>query len=260
MIKHFKELVKYRELIFSLTQREIKVRYKQSILGIAWAILQPLLMMLVFTIIFSKFLKIPSDGIPYPIFSYCALLPWTFLATSLSFAIPSIQTHAGLITKIYFPREIFPISCILAAFVDYLIAFVLFLGMMFFYKVPFAPSLLFVFILLLVQIILTLGVSLLASAINTYYRDVRYALPLFIQLWLYASPIIYPVSMVPQQFRTLYMLNPMAGLIDGYRNIFIKGIPPDFYYLGLAAMVAVVLFSFSYFYFKRLELTFADVV
>lgn len=260
MINLFKELSKYRELLYSLTIREIKVRYKQSVLGITWAVLQPLALMLIFTLVFSMLAQIPSDDIPYPIFSYSALLPWTFFATSLSFASQSIVTNTALVKKIYFPRELFPISSVLAAFVDFAIASVIFLGMMFFYKVPLTINLFFFPVILLIQIIFTLGIAFFLSAINVYYRDIRYAVPLGIQIWMFASPIIYPVSLVPERLRTLYMLNPMASIIDSYRNVLIKGIPPDFYYLGIGASVAVILFFLCHLYFKRIEMTFADVI
>lgn len=260
MPNRFKELIRYRGLLYALTVREVKVRYKQSLLGIGWAILQPLVLMLIFTLIFSMLTTMPSDNIPYPIFSYSALLPWTFFATSINFTSQSIVNNAALIKKIYFPRELFPISGILAAFVDFAIAAMIFLGMMFFYKVPFTTNLLFFPAIFLIQIIFTLGVSFFLSAINVYYRDIRYAVPLGVQIWMYASPIIYPISLIPERLRTLYMLNPMASIIDSYRNVFIKGIAPDFYYLDIAALVSLILFFLCYIYFKRIEMTFADVI
>ncbi|MEE8575411.1 MAG: ABC transporter permease, partial [Thermodesulfobacteriota bacterium] len=201
MLENLMELLKYKELLFNITKREIKVRYKQSVLGIFWAILQPLLMMIIFTIIFSRFVKVPSDGIPYPLFSYTALLPWTFFATALSFAIPSLVSNSSLLTKIYFPREIFPLASILAAFVDFCIASVIFIIILFIYKVTITLNAFYVVPILFVQVLLTLAVSLFASAANVYYRDIKYALPFFIQLGMYASPVIYPASSVPDKYR-----------------------------------------------------------
>lgn len=259
-LSNLRELFLYRELLYSITLREIKIRYKQSVLGAAWAVIQPLSMMVIFTVIFSLFARIPSDGIPYPIFSYTALLPWTFFATSLSFAIPSVVSNASLVTKVYFPREIFPIASVLAAGVDFAIASVIFVVMMLLYRVSLTWNLLYVFPLVSLQTVLALGVSFWASAINVRYRDIKYALPFVVQLWMYATPIVYPVSMVPERYRLIYMLNPMAGIIDGYRRVTLQGIPPQFTYVGLAALVAIALFVFAYAYFKRQEMTFADVI
>jgi lipopolysaccharide transport system permease protein len=255
-----REFWRYRELLYVLTMREVQIRYKQSVLGIAWAVLQPLALMLMFTLVFSVLLKIPSEGVPYPIFSYSALLFWTFFSGSLTRAIPSLEDNAALIKKIYFPREFFPMSSVLAAVFDLLIAGVIFLGMMFYFHVSFTLNILYVIPLLLVQTIFTLGVCFIFSALNAYYRDVKYALPLVIQIWLYATPIIYPLSLVPERFRTYYMLNPMTGIIESYRNVLVKGIAPDEFYIGVAAAGAVFLLILGYLYFKRIEMTFADVL
>lgn len=259
MVSRLNELLSYRELLYVLTVREIQIRYKQSVLGIAWAVIQPLALMLMFTLIFSVLLKIPSDGVPYPIFSYGALLFWVFFSGSLTRAIPSLEMNAPLIKKIYFPRELFPISSVLAAGFDLLIAAVIFLGLMFYFDVPFTVNMLYVVPILVVQTIFTLGVCFFASALNVYYRDVKYALPVLIQLWMYATPIIYPMSLVPDRLLTFYLLNPMTGIIESYRNVLVKGLPPDYFYLGVAAAGAVVLFVLGYLYFKRIEMTFADI-
>ncbi len=253
-----RELLKFRELLLNITIREIKVRYKQSVLGIFWSILQPLLMMIVFTLIFSRFAKIPSDGIPYPVFSYTALLPWIFFATALSFAIPSLVTNSNLLTKIYFPREIFPLASIFAAMVDFFIAAVIFVGILFIYKISITLNVLYIIPILVIQVLFTLALSLFASAVNVYYRDVKYALPFFIQIWMFISPVIYPVSSVPERFRTLYMLNPMAPVIDGYRRVLLKGMPPEFYSFGIASVTTVIMLILAYMYFKKVEMSFAD--
>ena len=257
---NLRELWAYRELLFVLTLRGIQIRYKQSVLGIVWAVLQPLSLMLMFTLVFSSLLKVPSEGVPYPIFSYSALLFWTFFSGSLTRAIPSLEENAALIKKIYFPREFFPVSSVLTAVFDLLIAAVIFLGMMFYYDVSFTPYMLYVIPLLLIQIMFTLGVCFIFSALNAYYRDVKYALPLVIQIWMYATPIIYPLSLVPERFKTYYMLNPMTAIIESYRNVLVKGTGPEGFYIGVAAVEAVFLFILGYLYFKRIEMTFADVI
>lgn len=253
-------MIKYWGLLYSLTRREIQIRYTQSVLGIAWAVLQPLALMVIFALVFSALLKVPSDGIPYPIFAYSALLPWTFFSGSLNRAIPSLETNAPLIKKIYFPREIFPVSSVLATFVDFLIGGVILIGMMFYFHISFTLNVLYVVPIVLIQIVFTVAICFFGSAINAYYRDVKYALPLLIQVWMFASPIIYPVSVVPEGLGTFYFLNPMAGIINSYRSVIVKGIPPSLEYLGIAAAGSVVLLILCYLYFKRIEMTFADVV
>lgn len=255
-----KTFLGYRELLWVLTLREIQIRYKQSILGIAWAILQPLAMMLAFTLIFSSLLRVPSDGIPYPIFSYSALIFWTFFSNSLTRAIPSIETNAPLIRKIYFPREFFPASAVLSAFFDFLISALIFVGLMIYYKTGLTFNVLYIVPILLIQMIFTLGVCFFFSALNVYYRDVKHALPFLIQIWMYACPIIYPVSVVPERFQTFYHLNPMAGIIVNIRTVILTGESPSFTYLGIAAVGSVLLFILGYWYFKRIEMRFADVV
>jgi lipopolysaccharide transport system permease protein len=260
MLQEIKEIAKYHELLWVWTMREIKVRYKQSFLGGAWAILQPVSLMLIFSLIFTRFVKVPTEGIPYPIFSYTALLPWTFLTTSISFAVPSLIGNTSLLTKIYFPREIFPLSAIGASFLDTLIASLVFIVMMLFYKVPIHYTMTLIPLLLVVQILLTLGISLFASAVLVFYRDVRFVIPLLLQLWMYASPVFYPVSSVPEKYRTLYMLNPMAGVIESFRAVVLKGVWPNWGELGLAALVSLAIFFIGFSFFKRLEWQFADIV
>lgn len=260
LFSDLQELVRYRELLFSWVLRDIKVRYKQSVLGIAWAILQPLSATILFAVIFSRFVKVPTEGIPYPIFYYSALLPWTFLSASVSFGVPSLVNNMNLVTKIYFPREILPIASVVACFVDFLIASVVFIGMMIFYRVPVALSIVLVPLIVAIQIVLTLGIVLLSSALMVFYRDIRFVVPLGLQLWLYATPIIYPVSLVPERFHMLYMLNPMAGIIDSYRTVILSAKSPQVEYLLLAFAVSVVLFLGAYRYFKNAEMEFADII
>jgi lipopolysaccharide transport system permease protein len=258
--RNLRLLLHYRDLLLAWTLREIRVRYKQSVIGGLWAILQPLSLMIVFTVVFSVIARVPTDGIPYPLFSYAGLLPWTFLATSVTFAVPSLVNNMHLVTKIFFPREILPVANVGAAFLDFCVAATLFVGMLVFYRVP--PTWLWLWVppLLVVQILLTLGVVLLLSAVNVFYRDVRFVIPLMLQVWMYASPIIYPVTMVPEELQTLYMLNPMAGLIDSYRRVILTGEAPVLRYVALSAGVSVLVFVAGYLYFKHSEPTFADLI
>ena len=253
-------IVNYKELLYTLTWRHIKVRYKQSLLGVGWAILQPFATMVIFTIIFSRFLKIPSDGIPYPIFVYSAILPWTFFSKSILQATNSLVGNVNLVTKIYFPREVIIFSIILANGFDFIIAAIFYALMMIYYNVPINWTFFLLPVLILTQVALAAGVSLFTSAVNVKYRDVGYALPFVIQLLMYASPIIYPVSVVPDSYKFWYMLNPMAGIIDSYRRILTQGIQPETGYLGSSIFFAVIILVFSYFYFKKAEDYFADII
>ena len=217
-------------------------------------------MMIIFTVIFSKMVKIPSDGIPYPIFSYCALLPWQFFSSSFMSGTSSLVSNSPLVQQIYFPREIFPMSSVIASFFDFLIASSVFVILLIFYKVHITFYALFAVLLLILQIFLAIGVSFLASALNVFYRDIGHALTFIIQIWMYATPIIYPISIVPETLRPFYLLNPMAGIIDGYRRVIIQGLPPDWQYVGIATVVTLLVLIFSYKYFKKVEMKFADVI
>jgi lipopolysaccharide transport system permease protein len=261
LLAHARELFRHRELLWLITQREIKVRYKQSLLGALWAVLQPFSLMVVFTVFFSWFARMQSDGIPYPLFSYAALLPWMFFSTSLSFAIPSLVSNSHIITKIYFPREIVPLASVLAAALDFVIASGIFVLLLFYYRVELTWNVLYVIPLAAIQGAFTVGVCLLLSAFTVLYRDVRHMLPLLIQIWMFVTPILYPASVVPEAWRTLYMtLNPMAVIIDGYRRAAVQGLPPQFRYLVLAAAVSGLLLWLGYKYFKHLEREFADMI
>jgi lipopolysaccharide transport system permease protein len=260
MIQNLRKLFRYRELLWIWTMREIKIRYKQSLLGAGWAILQPLLMMLVFTVVFSLLARMPSDGIPYPVFSYAALLPWTFFVTSINFGSASLITNLNLVTKTSFPREILPMGSIGASFFDYLVAASIFLVMLFVYRVPLTWNVLWVPVILSVQILLTIGVTLLAAALVVFYRDVRFIVPLGVQVWLFATPVIYSTSLIPDPLRPYYMLNPMAGLIDSYRQVLLFGQQPSLIYLGLSCLVAILMYLVGYRLFKRLEKSFPDVI
>jgi lipopolysaccharide transport system permease protein len=260
LIQWIRELARRRDLLWMWTVRDIKVRYRQSLLGVAWAILQPLSVMLIFNLVFSYFIRVPTDNIPYPVFSYAALLPWTFFAGSLSFAVPSLVTNMSLVTKIYFPREILPMSAVISGLIDFAVASAVFAGMLAYYRIPPHITLILVPFLLLIQVLLTLGIVLFASALNVFYRDIRFVVPLVIQLWMYVTPIIYPISVIPARYQRVYLMNPMAGLVEAYRAITLKGSWPDWNSLGLAALVAIVIFSAGYSYFKRVEWQFADLI
>ena len=254
------ELWQYRELVYIFVWRDVKVRYKQTAIGFVWAILQPLMTMIVFTLVFGKFAKMPSDGLPYAVFSYAALLPWNYFAKSLTGSISSVVENAHLITKVYFPRLLLPISATLSGIIDFGISFIFLLGMMtWFGFVPTWAALLLPLFLLLI-ILTALSVSLWLSVINVRYRDVGQAIPLLVQLWLFASPVAYPVSVVPQQWRLLYSLNPMTGVIEGFRwALFGKENPPLMPLMVSMVVVAGLLWGGMVF-FKRMELTFAEVV
>lgn len=260
MFKEIKELIQYRELLWTLAVRDIKVRYKQSVLGAGWAILQPLSLMLIFTLVFSRIAKIPSEGIPYPIFSYCALLPWTFFSASLSFASSSLINNRNLVTKIYFPRDVLPLASTMACFFDFIIASFIFLGMMFYYNISFTSNLLWIPLIILIQIFLTIGIGFISAALNVFYRDIKYIIPLVVQIWMYLSPIIYPMSLVPKKYLPYYILNPMVGIIDSYRQVILYGKPPDFQSLFISLCFSFGIFYFGYKGFKDLEGRFADVI
>ncbi len=253
-------LYNYRDLLFLWTGREIRVRYKQSLLGIGWAILQPIVLTVVFTLVFSRIVQVNTGGVPYPIFAYAALVPWTLFATSLSFGIPSLVNNLSLVSKIYFPREILPFANIGAALLDFAMAGLVFVAMMFIYQIPITIYALWVIPLLGIQIILMAGVTLLGSAAIVFFRDVRFVIPLLIQVWMYASPVIYPTSLIPAAYQPLYFLNPMAGIIDGYRLVLISGQPPNIPALLVATVVSLALLIIGYFVFKRSEPLFADLI
>ena len=255
-----KNIYNNKELLYQLTLKQIKSRYKQSVLGISWAIIKPLGMMIVFTVIFSKFIKIPSDGIPYPVFSYCALLPWTFFSTSLSTGINSMVQNTSLIQQIYFPRIIFPLSAVLSSFVDFAIASLIFIALLIFYKVQITIYVFLLIPILMLQIMFTIPLCILGSALNVFYRDIGQGLVFITQLWMYACPIVYPISVVPEKHRMLYALNPMVGIIDSYRKVIIQGIAPNWDYLLISFVVTFLVFIGCYTIFKRLEMKLADVI
>lgn len=258
---NLREIWEYRELLYFLTMRDIMVRYKQAALGVAWAILQPLLTMVIFSVIFGKLANLPSEGIPYPIFSYAALLPWQFFATALTHASTSLVTNSNLLTKVYFPRLIIPLSAVTAGLVDFAIAFVILIGMMLYYGIAPTWNIIWILPLMMLALLTSVAVSLWFSALNVQYRDVQYAIPFLVQAWMYASPVAYSTSLIPAQslWRVIYGLNPMAGVIQGFRWALLGGAPPDILTVISTIMVLVLLLS-GLVYFKRMEKSFADVV
>jgi lipopolysaccharide transport system permease protein len=252
-------LWRYRELIYFLTWRDIKVRYKQTIFGAAWAVLQPFFTMIVFSVFFGGLAKVPSDGIPYPIFAYCALLPWSYFAGALERASNSLVGSSHLITKVYFPRLAIPISAVVAGLVDFGIAFVVLLGMMVYYGFAPTAAALTLPLFLLLAIAAALAVGLWLSALNVQYRDVRYTVPFLTQFWLFATPIAYPSSLIPEQWRAWYGLNPMAGVVEGFRWALLGKEPPG-PLLAVSTVVVVLLLVGGLYYFRRMERTFADLV
>jgi len=257
---NLRDLWEYRELLYFLTWRDVKVRYKQTVLGAAWAIIQPFFTMVVFSVFFGKLAKMPSDGIPYPIFSYAALVPWTFFANGLSQSSSSLVASANLIKKVYFPRLVVPISAVISGVVDFVLAFVVLLGMMLFYGIVPTAAIVWLPVLLLLALVTSLGVGLWLTAMNVQFRDVRYAVPFLVQAWMFATPIAYPSSLLDEPWRTLYGINPMAGVVEGFRWALLGTETAPGPLVLVSALVAVGLLISGAFYFRRMEKTFADVV
>jgi lipopolysaccharide transport system permease protein len=254
-----KELWAYRELLWVLTERDIKVRYKQTVLGAAWAVIQPVMLMVVFSIFFGRLAKVPSDGLPYPVFAYCALLPWTFFANALSSSANSVLGSANLISKVYFPRLIVPLASIGSWLVDFAIASLILLGLMLYYDVAWTANLLAVPLLLLGVVVAALGAGTLLSALTVAYRDFRYVIPFLLQFWMFATPVVYPASLVPAEWHWVLNLNPMAGLVEGFRSAFL-GRPFDVDAILLSFAAAVAMFLAGVAYFEKVERRFADII
>jgi lipopolysaccharide transport system permease protein len=257
---NLKELIKYRELLFFLAWRDIKVRYKQTVLGVAWAIIQPFFTMVVFSLFFGRLAKIPSDGIPYPIFSYAALVPWTFFAHGLNQASNSLVGSANLIKKVYFPRLAIPIATVLSGVVDFMLSFILLIGMMIYFG--FFPTLnvFWLPLFLLLALTTSLGVSLWLSALNVEFRDVRYTIPFLTQFWLFSTPIAYPSSLLSEPWKTIYGINPMVGVVDGFRWALLGTNTPPGLAIVVSTLAALLLLVSGAFYFRRMEKNFADVI
>jgi lipopolysaccharide transport system permease protein len=254
------EVWEYRELLYFLCWRDIKVRYKQTVLGAAWAIIQPFFTMVVFSLFFGKLANMPSDGLPYPIFAYAALVPWTFFANSLTQSSNSLVGSASLITKVYFPRLVIPISSVFSNVVDFLLAFVVLLGMMMFYGIAPTANVVWLPLLLALALVTALGMGLWLSAMNVQFRDVRYTLPFLTQFWLFATPIAYPSSLLSEPWRTVYGLNPMVGVVEGFRWALLGTETSPGPMMMVSALASLVLLVGGALYFRRMEKTFADTV
>jgi lipopolysaccharide transport system permease protein len=253
------ELWEYRELLYFLVWRDVKVRYKQAVLGAGWAVLQPAMAMVIFTVIFGRLVKLPTDGSPYPVFVYAGLLPWTFFSNAVSTASNSLVNSANVITKVYFPRVIIPLAAVGAGLVDFTVAFGLLIILMVWYHIPLTPWFGLVPVFLLLTIIAAVGVGTVLSALTVNYRDFRWVLPFAIQVWLYATPVTYASSVVPPKWRVAFGLNPMAGVVDGFRSA-VLGRPPLWTLVETSAVVAVATLVLGLIYFQRVERTFVDVV
>jgi lipopolysaccharide transport system permease protein len=260
LVRDLAKLAQYRDLLYTLSVHRIKVRYKQSLLGGMWAIIQPVSLMLMFTFIFSFVARIPSEGAPYAIFAYTALLPWNYFSTSVSNATGSLVSHAQFVTKVYFPREILPATYVIASLFDLIVASTVLVGLMAYYRVPLTINVLYVAPIVLIITSFALAISLFLSATQVRFRDIGVAVPLLLQLWLFATPVIYPLSAVPSRFRSVYNLNPMVAVIESFRQVLLRGAPPDFRSLTIAAILSVVLLFLSYVYFKHFEPTMADII
>jgi lipopolysaccharide transport system permease protein len=254
------ELWEYRELVYFFTWRDIKVRYKQTVLGVLWAIIQPLFTMLIFALFFGRLAKVPSDGIPYPIFSYTALVPWTFFATGLTQASNTLVQNSNMLKKIYFPRMAMPLGTVIAGGVDFCLAFAVLLGMMGFYGIVPTWKVVWLPFFLLLALVTCLGVSLWLSAMNVQFRDVRYTIPFLTQFWMFATPIAYPSSLLSEPWRTVYGINPMVGVVEGFRWALLDAHTAPGPMIVVSSIVALGLLVGGAYYFRRLERTFADVV
>ena len=255
----FAELWRYRELLWVLVERDIKVRYKQTALGFAWAIIQPVMLMLVFSIFFGRLAKMPADGLPYPIFVYAGLLPWTFFANAITSSAGSLVSSSNLVSKVYFPRLIIPLASAGSGLADFAVAAVVLLVMMLWYGIGWSLNLLLAPLLIAGTVFIALGVGIALAALTVAYRDFRYVVPFLVQVWMFATPVVYPASLVPTEWRWLLFLNPMAGFIEGFRAAFL-GRPFDWTAIAISLAVAAVLFLLGAAYFEKVERRFADII
>ena len=260
LVRAAAHLVHYRDLIYTLSEHRVSVRYKQSVLGPGWAILQPLSLMLIYTVIFSRVAHVPSEGVPYALFAYCALLPWTYFSTGASTATNSLVTHFHLVTKVYFPREILPLTYVIVALLDFLVASAVLFALMLYYNVSLTARAVYAIPTIAVLTVFTLAMSLLLSAIQVRHRDISVAMPLVLQVWMFATPVVYPLSVVPDRWQSIYSLNPMVGIVESFRRVILMGTAPDVPSLATAAVVSVTLLLVTFAYFKNVEATVADII
>ncbi len=256
----FAELWRYRELLYFQAIRDVKVRYKQTFLGASWAILQPVMTMIVFSIFFGKLAKVPSDGIPYPVFTYCALLPWQLFAYALTYSSNSLVDNAQVLTKVYFPRLILPLAAVMAGLVDFFIAFFVMTGMMFYYGIFPGWALITLPLFTLLAIAAALSVGFWLSALNVKYRDIRYTIPFLAQLWLFITPVAYSSSLVPEKWKAVYGINPMVGVVEGFRWALLGKSSPPWTMLIVSVTATALLLAGGLLYFQRMEKSFADIV
>lgn len=255
----WRELRQYRDLFYFLVLRDIKVLYKQTVLGFAWAILQPIFSMVIFSIVFGRLAHIPSDGIPYPLFSYAAMVPWTYFNSAVNGSTSSLISNAGMLSKVYFPRLIIPMTPVLAKLVDFVIALAIVAGLMLWYRVPPTWSVFYLPMLVLLMVLTAGGIGMWLSALSIQYRDVRFAMSFVSQLLMYAAPVVWPASLVPEQYRLLYGLYPMAGVIEGFRSALLGSTPMPWDLIGMGTLSALLVMISGAFYFRRMEHIFADV-
>ena len=258
LMKSLTELAQYRDLLYTLTVHRIRVRYKQSILGIAWAVVQPVSMMIAATLVFSLIARVPSGDAPYAIFAYVGLLPWNCFSVSVANATGGLVSHSQLITKVYFPREVLPITYVLAALFDFVIASTVLVPLMIYYSVPLTAKVMYAVPIMAVLTLFSSSMALLLSATQVRFRDIGVAMPLLLQLWMFATPILYSLNLVPERLRDLYMLNPLVSVVESFRQAILYATTPDLWMLARSALISILLLLASYVYFKRVEATMAD--
>jgi lipopolysaccharide transport system permease protein len=257
---NLRELWSYRELLFLFAWRDATVRYKQSVVGIGWAVIQPLLMMLIFTLVFGRFAKLPSDGVPYTVFTLCALIPWNYFARSLQDSSNSVVGATQLITKIYFPRLVLPLSKVFSGLIDLAVAFVLLAAVMAWHRITPSAAIVVLPLFIGMAMLAALSVSLWLTALNVKYRDVSFVVPFLVQIWMYASPVAYSASIIPERWRTLYALNPMVAVIEGFRWAVLGKQPPAAGPMLVSFSIVLLLLISGLYYFRRMEQTFADTI
>lgn len=256
----FNELRQYRDLFYFLIVRDIKVKYKQTVLGGLWAIIQPFFSMIVFTLFFGRLAKMPSDGIPYPIFNYTAMVAWTYFSNSITMAGNSLIGNTNLISKVYFPRLIIPVSAVLAGLLDFVIAFCVLLLMMLYYQIYPTAMIAVVPVLACLMVLSAGGVGMFLAALNAKYRDIRYTIPFLVQLWMFASPIVYPATLVPEKYHLIYAVNPMVGIIEGFRSALLGTVAFPYEMVLISAVVSLIIFITGLIYYKQMESYFADII
>lgn len=260
MGKSLAELWRYRELLYFLAWRDVKVRYKQALLGAAWAIIQPLFTMIIFTLFFGGLAHVPSDGIPYPVFSYCALVPWIYFSGTVSLAGNSLIANANLITKVYFPRILLPLAAALSGMLDFAIGSVFLIVMLIYYRIGSGWTILLLPLFIFGMVAFAFAVSMLLAALNVRFRDVKYVIPFLVQIWLFVTPVIYPTTFLPKRFQVWLALNPMAGIVEGFRTCFFPSREIDFKVIGISALVTLIVLVLGVTYFSKTERSFADIV